>query len=314
MQCFFMHTGAFILIWGLSWLLGSYWIHFTQQMKHLTSSTSTKPIATVSLLKEKRNDSALSFKSWLPLPCCPRVPLEPIFKIILPGIGIFVEGFLAFQNFDGKLKLTFSPLKLVYLETTQELSGMDRVQHISLYLAFTVSGVVDCISLCFKMPRATDKIFMTFAFIVEYLLFAFHLHGRNTFNTDVHKLLMYFVMSCIVFSTLRLLASRNLFINAGLAGSMILQGTHLCQAGWLLFGGTKWNPEGSNNIKFLAALTVWHLLCVGMFMVVVYIVMRAVLRWRGKLQSTDCSISTNDSDPTESEKVELLQIDQDEYP
>ena len=306
-----MHSGAFILIWGLSWLFGSYWVHFTQQTKQLNSST--KPIGTVlSLFMEKRNDP-LSFKSWLPLPCCPKVPLEPIFKLVLPGIGIFVEGFLAFKNFDGKLKLTFAPLKLIYFETFQEFSGMDRVQHISLYLAFAVSGVVDCISLCFRLPRVTDKIFLTFAFIVEYLLFAFHLHGRNTFNTDVHKLLMYFVMSCIVFSTLRLLTSRNLFINAGLAGSMILQGTHLCQAGWLLYGGTKWNPGSSNNIKFIASLTVWHLLAVGLFMVAVFIAMRAVLRWKGKLQSTDHSISTHASDPTESEKIELLQIDQDEY-
>ena len=203
-----MHAGAFILIWGLSWLFGSYWIHFTQQTKQLNSST--KPIGTVlSLFMEEKNDP-LSFKSWLPLPCCPKVPLEPIFKLVTYYLELAYL-WRDFKNFDGELKLTFAPLKLVYFETFQEFSCMDRVQHISLYLAFAISGVVDCISLCFRLPRVTDKIFLTFAFIVEYLLFAFHLHGCNTFNTDVHELLMYFVMSCIVFSTLRLLTSRNLF-------------------------------------------------------------------------------------------------------
>ena len=256
----------------------------------------------------------MSYKSWLPVPYCPRAPLEPIFKIVLPGLGIFVESFLDFlpdPKDDGKVKLTVIPLKLVYVENTREFVTMDRLQHVSLYLAFCLSGVVDLISVCFRMPRVTTKIFLTFAFLTEYLTFATHIHGRNNFNMEVHELLMYFIIACIVFSTLRLLASRNLFINTGLAGSMILQGTHLCQAGWILFGGTKWNPDSSTNIQFVSSLTVWHLLSVGLFMVVVFIVMRAAFRWKGKLQYADCdSISAHASD--KSEQIELIQIDQDE--
>ena len=238
--------------------------------------------------------------------------MEPILKIVLPGLGIFIESFLDFlpdPNDGGKVKLTVIPLKLVYIESTQEFVTMDRLQHVSLYLAFCLSGIVDLISVCFRIPRVTTKIFLTFAFFTEYLTFATHIHGRNNFNREVHELLMYFIIACIVFSILRLLASRNLFINTGLAGSMILQGTHLCQAGWILFGGTKWNPDSSTNIQFVSSLTVWHLLSVGLFMVIVFIVMRAAFRWRGKLQPADYECASTHAN----EQIELIQIDQDEY-
>lgn len=275
------NAGSFYLVWGISWLFLTYWIHFTKPQKPQNKTGLS------SFFTHESNDP-LSFKSWIPPPLCPRIPIEPIIKIVLPGLGIFAEMFLDFYpDENGVVKFRTIVYRVDFDEVRGQFINLDRLFHIAQYLAFLISGVVDLISLCTRLPRLTNKIFLCFAFYSEYLLFSYHIHGRKLFNVAVHSLLLYFIGSCALFSTLRLFNSSNLFINAGLAGSMILQGTNLCQAGWILYGERKFNPYSHENSKFMAALTTWHLIGTGFLMVLLYVMMRAILRCLGKLKDFD---------------------------
>ncbi len=74
-----------------------------------------------------------------------------------------------------------------------------------------------------------------------------------------------------------MLNPRNLLFNAGLAGSMILQGTNLIQAGSLIYGGRHYNPLSHNNTKFIAVITTWYVSGVGLFMILVFVFMSALV-------------------------------------
>ena len=157
----------------------------------------------------------------------------------------------------------------------------------------------------------TSQLFLCFAFYSEALLFSFHTHGRALFNNAVHELLLIFVIATAVFATLRMLNPRNLFINAGFAGSLILQGTHLVQAGWILYGGTRWRVDSHENVKFVTALSVWHLFGVSLFMLAIFIVMRAVLHTLSKTKRF-CHLAEVVS---EQERVSLIaNINEDDTP
>lgn len=221
-------------------------------------------------------DDPLANKSWIPQPFLRRIPLEPIVKVILSGLGAFSELFLNVRfDTDGKSHLVLLPYRVSFSNGT--FYDLSRFYHISLYSLFVLSGIVDLVSICDKLPRAVSQLFFCFAFYCETILFSFHVHGRDPLNSAVHQFLLVFVISSALFATLRMLNPRNLFINAGLSGSLILQGTQFIQAGWLLYGGTEWNSQSHENVKFVSALAIWHLLGVSVFMLIVFIALRAVM-------------------------------------
>ena len=252
----------------------AYWTHFTHKSK---SSRSNRNLQS-NLLKICAHDpdDPLAHKSWIPQPFLKRIPLESIAKAVLPSLGIFVELALDIQfDKNGESHLLPSHFNIVFRDGY--FIGLSRFFHVCLYSTFILSGIIDLVSLCIKLPRVTSQLFLSFALYCETLLFSFHVHGRNLFNNGVHQLLLIFVMTSALFSTLRMLTPSNLFINAGFAGSVILQGTHLIQAGWILYGGTRWRLDSHENVKFVTILSVWHLLGVSLFMLTTFVIMRAVL-------------------------------------
>ena len=259
-------------------MFSTYWIHFTQK-KNVKSSPRGSNGRQSSLLRIFDHDpnDPLSRKSWIPQAFLKKVPIEPLAKTIFPALGILVELFMDFRfsKKDGR-----SHFMLVHY-TVEFVGGrfldLNRFYHISLYSSFMLSGIIDLLSICIELPRAVSQLFLCFALYSESLLFSFHVHGRNPFNTSVHLLLLIFVIASAVFATVRLFNPRNLFINAGFSCCMILQGTHLIQAGWILYGGIQWDYEWHENLKFICALSVWQLLGVSSFMVITFIITKAFL-------------------------------------
>lgn len=258
-------------------MFSAYWIHFT----HLSAKSKSSRISRNSqsdLLQICAHDpnDPLAHKSWIPQPFLKRIPLEPILKVVLPSLGVFVELFIN-MKFDENGKSHLIPWHYRVTFAEGQFGDLNRFYHMCLYSTFAISGIIDLVMLCVKLPRVTSQLFLCFALYSEALLFSFHVHGRNLFNNSVHQLLLIFVIATAVFSTLRMLTPRNLFINAGFTGSMILQGTHLIQAGWVLYGGTRWRLDSHENVKFMTALSVWHLLGVSLFMLTTFVIMRAIL-------------------------------------
>ena len=253
----------------------AYWTHFTHWSIKSSRSNRNSQSDLLKICAHDRSDP-LAHKSWIPQPFLKRVPLEPIAKAVLPSLGIFFELALDIQfDKNGESHLLPSHFSIVFRDGY--FVGLSRLFHVCLYSTFALSGIIDLVSLCIKLPRVTSQLFLSFAFYCESVLFSFHVHGRNLFNNGVHQLLLIFVIVSAVFSTLRMLTPSNLFINTGFAGSMILQGTHFIQAGWILYGGTRWRLDSHENVKFMTALSVWHLLGVNLFMLTTFVIMRAVL-------------------------------------
>ena len=72
-------AGTFFLLYGLWWAFAAVWLDIKK---------STSPAT-----KAEKLRASLKNKSWMPLPCCPKIPLEPIFKIVLPLLAILPEAF-----------------------------------------------------------------------------------------------------------------------------------------------------------------------------------------------------------------------------
>lgn len=254
----------------------AYWIYFTRWINSKSSRSNSNSQSGLLKIFARDPYDPLSHKSWIPQPFWKRIPIEPIAKVVLPGLGVFVELVLN-AKFDehGKSHLILWHYRVTFKDG--QFIDLNRFYHMCLYSTFVLSGIVDLVSLCIKLPRVTSQLYLCFALYSESLLFSFHVHGRNLFNNGVHQLLLIFVIATAFFSTLRMLNPSNLFINAGFAGSLLLQGTHLIQAGWILYGGTQWQLYSHENVKFMTALSVWHLLGVTLFMLVTFVVMRMIL-------------------------------------
>ena len=262
--------GSFFFFYGLVWSVLSFWLHLT------SSSKSTNP-QNKSKTRQTRSSSALTFgnfkreielsrKSYIPQPHFRTVPMEPIIKMALSFVGIIVELFFVVKDDHLKFKRVTS-------------SDFGRVQHITMYSGFFLSGLIDLIALFVKVPRNTTKLFLALAYIIEGLLFWFH-QGEDdgVLLYMAHFLLVPAVMTCAVFSGLRMLSPVNLLINTGLSYGILLQGTWLVQVGLLIHRRQLWDFDSLDQSTFLVAMFSWHLMALFTLVFVLFVVMTAVIK------------------------------------
>ena len=281
-------AGSVFLLWGLWWMIISFYTHFKSLSYSRPPKTQQLQCNPLSSLCTLQNDP-LAYQSWITLPIHSKVPLEPIIKVALTSLGVFCEIFFwAPVDNNGHSKLGLHIYKVDFIYTYNmagypkplgEFSDMSRFYHMTLYSCFLVSGIMDLLSFYCHLPKATSQLFLSFAFYCEAILFSYHVHGRNVFNTAIHQLLLIFVYGGAAFSTLRLINSRHLLFNSGLAGSMILQGTSFIQARFILYGTNTYvmNPTSHENVKMMAAVAIWHFHATCFFMLLVFIIMRKIM-------------------------------------
>ena len=278
--------GVFFLIYGMEWLLLSFWLQLTTPHKSTinrssrTGNSSSNHTGTTPLsYSEFKRDMELNRKSYIPQPFCRNIPLESFMKFTFSILGILVETFLSVS--DGKV---IAHIFHVH-DPDGSFSNQSKLHHITMYGTFLLSGVIDLIALFIRIPPSTTKLFLSLAFFIEALLFWFHANGRDDLNYSVHILLTYVIFSCIMFSALRMWKPNNLFINGGLAFSIILQGTWFIQVGVVLYGNQYWDPSDHNNMMFIIALFSWHIISILCSMIIIYIIMLACWRNSIKYQS-----------------------------
>lgn len=275
--------GCFFLVFGLAWAVMAFWTGFKLQSR---SKKAKKPDGASSYSSYK-HDHRLSRKSWIPQPCCQRIPVEPILKILLPLMGVIVEEFFEFQPVPGNtdqihlVVFVYTPVK------NGQFMGEGKLQHIIMYSVFLVSGVIDLLTLCVRLPPRTSQLFLTLAFLAEGLLFYFHVGSEDRgLSTSVHQIITAITFACMFFSALRMLRAANLFVNSGLAFSIILQGSWFIQAGYLLFPPDRnkpWLASEQNAdshtfehdaVMFVAVCLVSHIICLALFLLALWIAMQ----------------------------------------
>lgn len=281
--------GALFFFYGLLWSLNCIWYyHRTKSTQKASGDARTKreKFPSTSFFEFKR-DNDLSKKGWIPHTFT-RVPIEPLSKIIFPLLGVIVEAFFDFKTEENGRKhlvmTVYSPW-----DSKGELNNIGKLHHITMYGSFVLSGVVDLLTLFVRLPRQTSMLFLSFAFTVEGLLFVLHTGGRDELDVVIHTFLTYSIVSCVVFTLLRIINANNVVINICVGSSILLQGTWFVQAGYFLFGGFLDKKNASDNssfehshgyVMFVAVCFTWHLTFIALANMVVWIIISAALRSR----------------------------------
>ncbi|XP_066990085.1 transmembrane protein 45B-like [Macrobrachium rosenbergii] len=186
-------------------------------------------------------------------PCCPRIPMEGIAKILLTTIGFLGELITAFK--DG-----------VFVH-------YGNAQHMTMYFAFGLSGVFDIIAS--RGPRTAlpnlDYVALAMAFSMEALLFGYHLHGRTPLDVQVHILMLYTIMLCAVATIIEMVYRRSVLPALMRTYFAMLQGTWFVQIGSILYEPltTPWDENSHSQMMLATVLFCWH--CMGIFILMAFV-------------------------------------------
>ena len=258
--------GIFFLVYGGWWIFASFWLYLTTTLKINSRQTG------------KYADVNIKSKSYIPVPGCPRVPIEPILKIIFPTMGIIMgEFFTNSPNEDGTDHITVV-LWSMYNDDGS-FKSLVKLHHMTMHLCFIVSGIIDLVSLCIRYPKHTSQLFLSLALLAEGVVFYFHLEDRDSLDVILHQLLVATIGICFMSAVLRMYCATNLLVNATLALSLTLQGTWLIEIGVILYGPSQWDRNNHNNTMFIIASYIWHLMLIGVGMFIFYTLLMIGLKY-----------------------------------
>jgi len=173
------------------------------------------------------------------------VPVEGVLKIVFAIIGCLGEIIWSFKYNFGILT--------------------GNVQHVTMFVFFGASGIVDVISHYKKniLPPNTDYACLLLAFINEALLFKFHLHDQSSVNVIIHTLLLYTILSTVVLMALETKVRYSPVVSLARSLSVLLQGTWFWQTGYLLFSSSEtWKQLDEEDHGLMAVIVVmfsWHI-------------------------------------------------------
>eukprot|EP00731_Ephydatia_muelleri_P012454 Em0006g1348a len=321
--------GVFFVIYGIWWSFISIWSHLKRggaKTSHPTVAYSKKrrecggnagggPALSFALYKQERREHEVSQRSWIPQPFCTPVPLEPIVKVFCSVVGIMVECVDIVT--DPATSRTYPKLYTV-TNPDGSFNDLSQLQHITMYSAFALSGLVDLLILCVRCPDHTSQVFLALAFLVEGALFHFHTGGMTPLSTQLHVTLTIIIFLCSLFVLFRVWFPTSYLVNTGFGLTMTLQGTWFIQVGDILYGGRYLSVVGGgdteqmelhehgqvtmatttmhgmenarvgphnggdhNDIMFASALLTWHLIAVVLFALVEWVVVSRVYGcWR----------------------------------
>jgi len=138
-----------------------------------------------------------------------------------------------------------------------------------------MSGVVD-ILVHHRAPLPQDIQYLVgcLAFVVEAVLFMFHLHGRTQMDVLIHTLLVYVIYANIIIVVLEIRYRHSIAVALSRAYSVFLQGTWFWQAGFLLYnplpGAVAWRGDDHDQMMVVTMMFAWHMagvlvvmLCIG---------------------------------------------------
>ena len=250
--------GLVIAAWGIAWLFLTFVAHLHSKRSRSDRDAGRNDLGSL------RWVDGYKHRSWLPLPCAPRVPIEPVCKICIASLGMFVELFVEMANHE----TTF------YWHVTNIFHrppGVEKAQHATMYSFFILSGIMDLVTMggCCRFPKKTGQIIFALALWVEGTLFMFHTGGRSMLDSRVHFILALTIYGAALAATARIVHPTKVLVNLVLSVSLIFQGTWLVAIGFFLYGPNKmwWVAENdmSNEhdyVMLASLMAAWHLLCI----------------------------------------------------
>lgn len=241
-----MIGGSWNVLYGVWWLSlaswanlnAGYWKKVEKRFQHGSGSCC----------KYKSTPENLS---WIPQPFWPKVPMEPIAKILFGLTGIVIETcFDDIPDKDGHYHIILR-LYHVFTPDGKLAPELNKFQHSVLYAPYVISGIVDLLSLHITLPPKTSQLFFSATFWIGGMLLLNHRGCNTDLHARMHLFWMATVVACAVFSLLRMIRGSHLLTNMGLASSLLISGTWIIQIAFTLYNPNSHiyqgpHPEGCN--------------------------------------------------------------------
>jgi len=145
-----------------------------------------------------------------------------------------------------------------------------NLQHMTMYTFFFLSGVTDL--LCIRkspqgltplLPPGSDYFVLMTAAVVEWLLFKFHLHGRNPLDVMVHTLLGHTILAAVVVVAAECHFRRSALLGYIRSILVLLQGLWFISVGYILhnpWGPLPFSADKHEDHMIVTCIFAWHIL------------------------------------------------------
>ncbi|KAG9464378.1 transmembrane epididymal protein 1A-like [Eleutherodactylus coqui] len=209
------------------------------------------------------------------------LPVEAVMKLIYSLMAVLAEFFFP----PGVQKLHFFQSD----DPEYHFQHPNEWQHATMYGHFCLSGVLDIVSqMCLqKRCPLLEHIGLTSAFIITTLLLAFHGHGKDMLEVEIHYLLLVTTaLTCLIMIVEIWLPNirRLWFAKAWLVN---VQGTWLLNAAFILYRpltGHAWDSKDPANLMFVTTFYCWNLtLNAALVGVLFWITLIVHRRWGNRL-------------------------------
>lgn len=213
----------------------------------------------------------------MPWRCCSKLPIEGIIKVVATSIGMAAE-MSASTRFEFK--------KVWYY---------GDVQHVTMYGLFWVYGWMDILvgmrSTRWCVPRGVDYLAAALAFCGEWVLFRYHLHGRDQLDILLHTTLLFVLEATIVVLLLECYIRNNPLIAFVRIYLVMLQGTWFYQVGFILYpfpSQSPWEPNNPDHLMMAVMVLTWHMAIIFLIMCFMFVGLSYLYRTSCAIKELDC--------------------------
>ncbi|XP_062995046.1 transmembrane protein 45B-like isoform X2 [Elgaria multicarinata webbii] len=154
------------------------------------------------------------------------------------------------------------PHLALYDEETRNWVQLMNWQHMTMYLFYGFSGVVDVLTYTsLKLPVGLDRLLVALALFTEGFLFYFHDYQNAALTEHLYALMSIAIFGAALCATLEVFLRDHILLELLRASLFILQGSWFWQVGFVLYppwGGPGWNQADAGNKNFLTMCFFWH--------------------------------------------------------
>ncbi|XP_048369138.1 transmembrane protein 45B-like [Sphaerodactylus townsendi] len=173
-----------------------------------------------------------------------------------------VKVFFALGGILGEQFVPNGPHLSLYDEGTRSWVKLMNWQHMTMYLFYGFSGVVDVLSYTpLKLPVGLDRLLVAVALFAEGFLFYFHDYQGEVLTEHLYSLLSIAIFGAALGSLLEAFLRDHTLLELLRASLFILQGSWFWQIGFVLhppWGGPGWSQADDDNKNFLTMCFFWH--------------------------------------------------------
>ena len=220
----------------------------------------------------------LKFYNTLHKGSCGRVPIfqsAVTFPVHIRGYVVHLEGF--FLIICSGIGLT---LECILPLTQSGFVSSIHMLHTTMYLFFGMAGLVIVTLPQLKIIPYCDDVaylMLSMCYLVEGLLFKFHLSEQDKFSFIMHTLAVYTVFASAAVTLVEMKNRNSIWPPVGRAFLSYLQGTWFWQIAFVFYPPSTnlWGPDPKPNyadtessLMFISCVFTWHMAVISMLMIV----------------------------------------------